>query len=55
MSRFYRIVLRRPALTLAAVLVATLYVGSGVRFLETLNNQDSELPKSDQIVGPTTG
>ena len=50
MNRFYRIILRRPALTLAAVLVATLYIGSGVRFLETLNNQDSELPKSDPIV-----
>ena len=50
MNRFYRIVTERPALTLAAVLVATAYVGSGVRFLETLNNQDSELPKSDPIV-----
>jgi predicted RND superfamily exporter protein/outer membrane lipoprotein-sorting protein len=50
MDRFYRIVTERPALTLAAVLLATLYVGSGVRFLETLNNQDSELPKSDPIV-----
>ena len=50
MNRFYRIVLRRPTLTLAVVLIATLYVGSGVRFLETLNNQDSELPKSDPIV-----
>jgi hydrophobe/amphiphile efflux-3 (HAE3) family protein len=50
MNRFYRIVTERPALMLAAVLVATLYVGSGVRFLETINNQDSELPKSDPIV-----
>jgi predicted RND superfamily exporter protein len=50
MNRFYRIVTERPALTLAAVLLATLYVGSGVRFLETHNNQDSELPKSDPIV-----
>jgi hydrophobe/amphiphile efflux-3 (HAE3) family protein len=50
MNRFYRIVTERPGLTLAAVLLATLYVGSGVRFLETLNNQDSELPKSDPIV-----
>jgi hydrophobe/amphiphile efflux-3 (HAE3) family protein len=50
MNRFYRFVTERPALTLAAVLAATLYVGSGVRFLETLNNQDSELPKTDPIV-----
>ena len=49
-NRFYRIVTERPGLTLAVVLLATLYVGSGVRFLETLNNQDSELPKSDPIV-----
>jgi hydrophobe/amphiphile efflux-3 (HAE3) family protein len=50
MNRFYHIVTERPGLTLTAVLLATLYVGSGVRFLETLNNQDSELPKSDPIV-----
>jgi predicted RND superfamily exporter protein/outer membrane lipoprotein-sorting protein len=50
MNRFYRIVTERPALTLVAVLLATVFVGSGVRFLETLNNQDSELPKSDPIV-----
>src|SRR5687767_7186557 len=50
MNRFYRIVTERPVLTLAVVLVASLYVGSGVRFLETVNNQDSELPKSDPIV-----
>ncbi len=49
-NRFYRIVTERPRLTLAAVLLATFFVGSGVRFLETLNNQDSELPKSDPIV-----
>src|SRR5262245_31861821 len=50
MNRFYRIVTERPALTLAAVLLATAYVGSGLRYLETLNNWDSELPKSDPIV-----
>jgi hydrophobe/amphiphile efflux-3 (HAE3) family protein len=50
MNRFFHIVTERPGLTLAVVLLATLYVGSGVRFLETLNNQDSELPKSDPIV-----
>src|SRR5262245_39181423 len=50
MNRFYRIVTERPALTLAFVLLATLYVGSGLRFLKTENNQDSELPKSDPIV-----
>jgi predicted RND superfamily exporter protein len=50
MNRFYRFVTERPVLALAVVLLATLYVGSGVRFLETLNNQDSELPKSDPIV-----
>src|SRR5688572_507979 len=50
MNHFYRIVTGRPVFALAVVLLATLYVGSGVRFLETLNNQDSELPKSDPIV-----
>jgi uncharacterized protein len=50
MKRFYRIVTERPILALAVVLLATAYVGSGVRFLETVNNQDSELPKSDPIV-----
>jgi hydrophobe/amphiphile efflux-3 (HAE3) family protein len=50
MNRFYRIVTERPALTLAVVLLATLYVGSGLRFLRSDNNQDSELPKSDPIV-----
>ena len=50
MNRFYRIVTERPALTLVVVLLATLYVGSGLKFLKSDNNQDSELPKSDPIV-----
>jgi predicted RND superfamily exporter protein len=50
MNRFYRIVTERPRLMLAVVFLATSYVGSGIRFLETRNNQDSELPKSDPIV-----
>ena len=50
MTSFYRIVTERPRVALALVLLASLYVGSGLRLLETLNNQDSELPKSDPIV-----
>jgi predicted RND superfamily exporter protein/outer membrane lipoprotein-sorting protein len=50
MTLFYRLVTERPRVALAFVLIATLYVGSGLRFLETLNNQDSELPESDPIV-----
>lgn len=50
MNSFYRFVTGRPVVALALVLLATVYVGSGIRLLETINNEDSELPKNDPIV-----
>ena len=41
MNRFYSIVTGRPVLTLAVVLLATLYVGSGLRLLEPLDIADA--------------
>jgi len=50
MLNYYLWVIRRPIHALLLILLITLILGGGLSVLVVDNNQDSELPKSDEIV-----
>lgn len=54
MNRFAAVILRRPRLTLAAVLLVSAVLATGLRFSETRPAFEGELPESNPIVRETT-
>lgn len=50
MKNYIHLIIKKPFLVLAAIVVVTAFFGYGLTKLETSNNQDSELPDTDPIV-----